>query len=515
MLALAILAGAAFLRLHNLNQVGLNSDEAVYAGQAAGLAGFTQYQRLFGLFRAHPLMIQLIVAAVYRVTGVSGLTAREVMVGFGVALVLIVGLCALVLWGRIGALIAMLFVAVSQYPIAVSRQILLDGPEAVFVACCLLFFCLYVRRGRVEYLWAATFSAGLAFLSKETAILLVPAVLAFFILAPEVVPRRRPLAIAIAIYVVTILPYPLAELGAGKAGTGGNYLAWQVLRPANHDLLFYLGVFGAIGWAITGLAVLGIVLALRRRSPTDLLLLSFTLVVFAFLELWPTKGYEYLVPLVAPVTLLAVSGVTWLASAVTRAVHTAQTSPRHTGRGLGLWIPGGLTALTVVSMFFWASPVLSAQDGTASLVGTDSGQQTPTKVTVLAGSGGLLAGRPTGLWVKTHTLRGSSFLTIGPTFANVLQFYSLDRAVALSVSPDPLHRNPSYAPVTNADKLIRSGAVQYLVYDAYSAARSQHFANRLLALAHKFEGQLVYQYDRGRSASGERRALVLIYEVQP
>ncbi|MGA9775541.1 MAG: hypothetical protein WBU92_06420, partial [Candidatus Dormiibacterota bacterium] len=41
--ALAILVGAALVRLHDLNQYGLNSDEAVYAAQAAGLAGFTHY----------------------------------------------------------------------------------------------------------------------------------------------------------------------------------------------------------------------------------------------------------------------------------------------------------------------------------------------------------------------------------------------------------------------------------------------------------------------------------------
>ncbi|HEY6539255.1 MAG TPA: hypothetical protein VI138_09505, partial [Candidatus Dormibacteraeota bacterium] len=80
---------------------------------------------------------------------------------------------------------------------------------------------------------------------------------------------------------------------------------------------------------------------------------------------------------------------------------------------------------------------------------------------------------------------------------------------------NPLHRNPAYAPVDNADSLIRSGAVQYLVYDAYSADRSQHFADRLLQLAHRFDGIIVYRY-LGKSGAGARRsALVLIYQVTP
>jgi len=509
--AAAILGGGALLRLHNINQYGLNSDESVYAGQAAGLAGFTKYSQLFGLFRAHPLLIQLLVSFAYRLTGVSGLTAREVCVGFGVAMILVIGLCGLVLWGRLASLMAMLFVAVSLYPIAVSRQMLLDGPEAFFVAGCVLFLCLYLTRSRREFLWAAAFAGGLAFLSKESAILLVPAVLSFFILRPDTLPRSRDLAIAVGIYVLTIAPYPLAELGAGKAGTGADYLVWQVLRPANHPLTFYFGILGAVGWAIVALAVVGGIVAFRQRSVIDLLLLTVTLVIFGFLEAWPTKGYEYLLPLMAPIVLLAVSGAVQLGTAIAKPLRRRSAVA---DRSWGLWAAAGFAIIAVGSMFLTANPVLSARTGSSTVLATDSGQPAVARVTVLAGSGGLLAGRPTGLWAKAHTLSGSVFLTIGPTFANVLEFYSHDRALALSVSPNPLHRNPSYSPVVNADLLVRSGAIQYLVYDAYSAARSPHFAERVLALARKFQGVVVYQYDQTSSA-GLAAALVRVYEVQP
>ncbi len=509
-----ILAGGAFLRLHNLNQYGLNSDEAVYAGQAAGLAGFAQYRDLFGLFRAHPLLVQLLVSLVYRFTGVSGLTAREVCVGFGLAMIVVVGVAAYLFWGRVGGLIGMLFMAVSPYAINVSRQMLLDGPEAFFVACCVLCFLLYLRQRRDEYFLGGAFAAGLAFLSKESAILLLPALLLFFVLVPEVLPRRRVLIGSTVMYLVMVVIYPLAELGSGKSSTGTDYLTWQILRPANHDLLFYFGIFGVIGWAITALALVGIGLALVRRESADLLLLTVTLVVFAFLEIWPTKGYEYLLPLIGPLVLLSVSGAMWLGSELSRPF---QATVRRTRRGIrqgGIWVPGGLAVVAVATIFATASPVVTADAGSTSIVGTDSGTPTPARVTALAGSGGLLAGRPSGLWVGEHTLPGSVFLTIGPTFANILEFYGHRRALALSVSPNPLHRNPSYAPVGNADKLIRSGSVQYLVYDAYSAARTKHFAARLLSLAHKFSGVLVYQYDR-QAHRGQGNALVLIYEVQP
>src|SRR5712672_2461707 len=58
----AILAVGTVIRLANVNSVGLNSDEAVYSGQAAALAGSAQFQQFFAIFRAHPLLIQFLLS---------------------------------------------------------------------------------------------------------------------------------------------------------------------------------------------------------------------------------------------------------------------------------------------------------------------------------------------------------------------------------------------------------------------------------------------------------------------
>src|SRR6185437_5572715 len=68
--ALILIAGtAAYVRFAGLSQVGFNSDEAVYSGQAAAIAGFQPYGQLFGVFRAHPLLVQFIVALGYALSG--------------------------------------------------------------------------------------------------------------------------------------------------------------------------------------------------------------------------------------------------------------------------------------------------------------------------------------------------------------------------------------------------------------------------------------------------------------
>jgi hypothetical protein len=138
-----------------------------------------------------------------------------------------------------------------------------------------------------------------------------------------------------------------------------------------------------------------------------------------------------------------------------------------------------------------------------------------TSTAFLAGSGGLEGGRPAGEWIGAHTLPGSRFLTIGPSFANVVAFYGLRHARGLSVSSNPLRRNPTYDPTDNPDLLIRTGAVQYIVFDAFSAHRTPVFAKKLLSLVKKYNGVKVYSgYQESASAGGAaRKPVVLIYEV--
>src|SRR6266487_769209 len=96
-----IVATAAFVRFVGLSQIGFNSDEAVYSGQAASIAGFQPYGQLFGVFRAHPLMVQFMVALGYALSGhVSDWLPRAVTASFGVGLALICWGIGMVLRGR-------------------------------------------------------------------------------------------------------------------------------------------------------------------------------------------------------------------------------------------------------------------------------------------------------------------------------------------------------------------------------------------------------------------------------
>ena len=97
------------------------------------------------------------------------------------------------------------------------------------------------------------------------------------------------------------------------------------------------------------------------------------------------------------------------------------------------------------------------------------------------------------------------------------KFYGHRRAFGLSVSPNPLHRNPSYEPVLNPDLKIRQNELQYIVWDSFSAARSSFFSAKLLNYAKRYHGHVVNtQYVTARhGGQNVRQPVVIIYQVRP
>lgn len=525
--AAAIFASAVTVRLLGVGRFGLNSDEAVYAGQAAALAGHRDYAAMFGVFRAHPLLVHFIVSLVYRLAGVNDIAPRLVCVAAGLAMVLSVGATATIVRGRRVGLISMLIVALSPYPVIVSRQMLLDGPMAFFCALCVLFLALYVRNPSRAKLVAAACAAGLAFLAKETAVLMVPAIVVFFLLVRGVRLSLLDAGVAAAVYAVTIAPFPLSLLLSGGSKVAQQFFIWQVFRRPNHDPGFYLTLIPAVGIPVVALAAVGLVLAVRRRQPVDVLLVSLTVVMVAFFQAWPVKGFQYLLPVTVPVAILAADGLVGVATLAAREADRVLSIirlPAVQPRSAALVTGFALVLVCVAVMGVGVQDVIASR--TPVILATDSGEgdaglqpgKDQSAYTFVAGTGGLEASRPVGEWVKKRTLPSSHFLTVGPSFANVIQFYGGRHARALSVSPNPLHRNPTYEPVLNADLLIRTNAIQYLVYDSYSAARTPFFTQRLLNYVKKYNGILLYSdYQPARRSNGKavKVPVVLIYEVHP
>lgn len=494
--ALAIAGAGTWLRLVRIDALGFNSDEAVYAGQAAAIAGVPKLDAIFPVFRAHPLLFQLAVSVLYSHFGVSDLTPRLLAVGFGLATVLVGYAIGSRLYGRPAGLATSLFLAVMPYLVVVNRQALLDGPMTLFAAITLYCLVRYGSEGRPIWLYATGGALGLTFLSKETGLLMIPAASAFLALAYSIRVRLRDLGVSLLLFVLVALPYPLSLMLAGGSGTGKDFLVWQLFRPSNHVWTFYFTVVpAAISLPIVVAAAGGVAAALGRGWRwRETLLACWVAVPFLFFQLWPVKGYEYLLPISVPVAVLAAAFVT------DRPLWAAVTGRLR----LGLRLPV-VHAILVVGVAAAAGVACWSQVNAQSAT------------TFLAGTGGVPGGREAGRWMLAHTPVGAEALSIGPSMANILEFYGERQLLGLSVSPNPLHRNPAYTPVVNADVLLRTGQVQYVVWDAYSASRSPFFAQKLLADERRYNGVVVHVESVAVQSGGHavERPVIVIYQVRP
>ncbi len=490
----AILGVGAFLRIWRINAVGFNSDEAVYAGQAASIASDPELLELFPIFRAHPLLFQSILSLGFPF-GAGDLFARLVSAAIGIATIYMVFRLADLLYGRKAALLAALFMALMPYHIVVTRQVLLDGPMVFFATLTLYLLARFVTTGRPAWLYATGASMGLAFLAKEPAILFLAAIYAFFALSPDIRLRMKDLAISAAAMVLVIAPFPLSLFLAGKTETGGQFILWQIFRRPNHEWDFYpTTVPEVIGPMIILAAIAGLWLLRRERSWRETLLLTWIVVPVVFFQLWPVKGFQYLLPVAPVIAVLAARTFgRWSPDMAVRILR------RRVSGALLVSLAAGIVALTL-------------------MIPSWQRLQPPTDDSFLAGAGGVPGGREAGEWIEENTPEGAQLMTIGPSMANILQFYGHRRAFGLSVSSNPLNRNPSYEPIPNPDLMIRHNELQYIVWDSFSASRSSFFSDKVILYADRYNGRVVHTETITVTTPGGDKAekpVIVIYEVRP
>jgi hypothetical protein len=490
----AVTASAALafaLRVWRLDALGFNSDEAVYAGQAASLAGNPHYVDLFPVFRAHPMLFQAILSPFFR-TGEVDVAGRVVVAVFGVATVVALYLLGARLYSRRVGLAAALLLAAMPYHVVVTRQVLLDGPMVLFATLTLYCVVRFVQDQRLVWSLAAGAMLGITMLTKESSIVLAAGVFTFFALSPQVGRPWRAALPSLAVTAIVFATHPVSQAIAGGARTGKNYLVWQLFRRPNHELGFYLQTVPvALGLAVVAAVAGGLWWLRDRHSWREVLLLSWIAAPVLFFQLWPVKGFQYLLPIVAPVTILAARALfnLPLPQRVSRLRHAWAVRP----------VIIGLVVLTLLA------PTWSAINDSAA-------------TQFLAGSGGVPGGRETGEWLAANTPVGSVVITLGPSMANIIQYYGHRRCFGLSVSPNPLHRNPSYPALANPDRWMRHNELQYAVWDSFSAARSPFFAERLLTLTRRYHGRVVHtEYVPGTDASGNATQIpvAIVYEVRP
>jgi predicted membrane-bound mannosyltransferase len=293
----------------------LGGDESVYAGQAGILAHEPGMNRWFipaSRGNSNFLLAQWITSLVYRVFGMSDISARMVSVVASVLTVALVFLIARQFYTRAEALASALVLAISGYAILLGRLALLDAAACFFLTLAMYSYVKWSRTDR--FVWMASFvvAAALALEVKVTSVLVVPIVVILLAMTGEWrrLLRLRTLAV-LPIAVLALLPAVLQLL----ANTGGlrNYFAASTARTSGVPWYYYFGVLASAEGAVMSVAfVFGVVLALLRRRRTDLMLLVWVATYAVFLQFYPLKGFNYALPILPPLAILTGRAVVWL-----------------------------------------------------------------------------------------------------------------------------------------------------------------------------------------------------------
>jgi hypothetical protein len=472
----AIVAVAVIVRFMHLTALGFNSDEAVYTGQAGSLAGVGAFGRSFSPFRAHPLLLQTVLAVEFLAFGhMSEYAARATVALLGVAAVFATYRIGSRLYGVPVGLGAAAGMAIMPYHVFISRQVLLDAPAGLFV---LLAFGALYRYDGVEtrrWLYLAGALAGVACVIKETMVIFLPAAVLFLFwekLLRKI--RLRDGILAVVLMGIMLAPFVGTRFLFSGSSAGG-YVIYQLFRAPNHPVWYFPVVFWIF---ITPLAVLavvgGFVLACVRHERADKLLVSWVAVFGLFFQFWPTKLLPYAIILTPAMALLGARGVVEALRAV-RARYTVRVAT----------LVGVVAAAAILVPMIRPTWQAGAVIRDASFSGPFT---TDVEVQDFAG------GREVGTWLGRHTPYNSVVLTMGPSLGNLVNFYGDRDFYALSVSQDPKMRNPAYRPIPNAnpDSEIRQMHVQYAVWDAYTADRSVFYSTRLMSYVTKYAGTPVY-----------------------
>jgi len=318
---LAITALAATARLWDLGAIGLRGDEAVYAGQAAVLAGDQELKRYFVLLsrgNSNFLLYQYVLAAAYWLFGVSDVLARVVAAVFSILTVPLTYAIGRTLFGRSTGLIAALLLAVSGYAIFLGRLALLDSTLTFCVTLAIYCGARWVRGGGDRWLYAFAAAAGLAVDAKVTGVLVLP-VLGLALLLTHGYSRLtvRSVAISAVVFLICLAPafYQLFEYGSLYLA----FLADSIRRVSHVPWYYYPKVLARYdGYVLLVLAPVSLVVAAIRRSLGDILLATWILVFGVFQQAYPLKAFNYLLPLVPALALLGARALEQALSVVRR-----------------------------------------------------------------------------------------------------------------------------------------------------------------------------------------------------
>jgi 4-amino-4-deoxy-L-arabinose transferase-like glycosyltransferase len=219
--------------------------------------------------------------------------------------VVLVYLIGKLLYGRRSGFLAGLILAVSGYAVELGRLALLDSTVTFFVTFAMLCLLKWHLSGRTRWLAGLGIMTAIATQAKVTSILVVPIAVVFIVVTRDwrrLRLRQSLLALVLSLAALT----PVAVQVLARHAQLASFLSASSKRASGVAWYFYLSqLWQAEGLLMCVVLGLGVLMTALRGDARDVLP-SIWLVLFAlFLQLYPLKGFNYLLPAIPPLALLA------------------------------------------------------------------------------------------------------------------------------------------------------------------------------------------------------------------
>ena len=305
------------------------------------------------------LFYQQVVAAVYLLFGVSDVAARLVAIGFSI------GDGAGVLRARPHAVLEARRPAgraassrSAATRVLLGRLALLDSTLVFLFSLSLMFFAKWLMTGRDRWLYAFAGALAWTIQAKVTGGLVLVIAVNYLLVSRQLglLSVRRVLLAALTF---TVFFIPVLVQLALKGDQFLEFLADSGDRVTHVPWYYYIDKLISFEGFVTPLIwLIGIGIAVRRWTTGDRLLLFWVLVAALFFQVYPLKAFNYLLPLIPALSVLA-----------GRAVHdrrsrssTGRGGPRRVRRCIGLERRGGPPRSWPAAPIFaaTASPVVAS-----------------------------------------------------------------------------------------------------------------------------------------------------------
>lgn len=327
LLFLLVIAVAAVVLFYRLGDPALkNWDEAIYAEVAKeillGRDWLTLHWQHTNWFEKPPLTFW-IMSGLFRVFGVSELSARAVSALAGVGTVAVIYLIGKLQRGPVGGLIAALILLTTFQFVQMSRLVYTDVLLVFFIYLAIYGY-LRVKDGERRWWYVVSISCALAFMVKSFASLFAPAAIVFALVVDRQVNealKAKQFWFSILAGLALVIPWHVAMIylhGSAFLNEYFYYHVWsRTITPLEGHRGVYWFYFREIWekihpwWSIAPFAVVFNVWQVKRGR-VSVAILAFSVFVFAFYTAAQTKSTSYILPVYPALALLISDLFTWL-----------------------------------------------------------------------------------------------------------------------------------------------------------------------------------------------------------